>query len=219
MLRAKNANPVISYKNLRRLVGILGMVLPLVCFLGGKLFGHLPIQRSLSYYYYTNVRDIVVGVLVSVGVFLITYNGYEKIDSLVCKTTGIAGLTAAVFPCLFEEAPLVPVGFFQLLPKVSNIVHLIAAVLFFVLLAVNSLFIFTLSNNRKGMTKNKKIRNGIYIACGLLILLSLLALLIVYLTVDPAVRTEKHLIFIFETIMLEAFGISWLVKGATFFKD
>lgn len=216
MLRTKVKSPIISYKNLRRLIGILGMLLPLVCFLGGLWFGHLKLQRSISFYYYTNVRDVLVGLLIGVGMFLTTYNGYEKIDSIVSKVTGFAGLGIAIFPCLSN---INPVGFFQLQPQISNGIHLTCASLFFILLAINSIFLFTITSDRSTMTQNKKKRNVVYVTCGVIILLSIISLVIIELTVDPIIIKEKCLVFILETIMLEAFGISWLVKGETIFRD
>jgi hypothetical protein len=219
MLRDKTANPVISYKNLRRLIGILGMLLPVVCFLGGYLFGHQSLQRSISYYYHTNVRDAFVGLLIGVGLFLTTYNGYEKIDSILSKITGFAGVGIAVFPCLLERGAATSAGFFQLAPAVSGIIHLSCAALFFVLLAVNSIFIFTLSHDKNNRTRNKIKRNAIYIACGIAILSCMACLVIAQIVMDPDIVRQRCLVFIFETLMLEAFGISWLVKGETILRD
>lgn len=219
MWRIKNANPVISYKNLRRLIGILGMLLPVICYLGGRLFANLPLEKSISFYYYTNVRDALVGLLVGVGMFLISYNGYEKIDSLISKVTGLAAVGIALFPCLGEIPSLGKVGYFQLDPSISNIFHVASASIFFVLLALNSIFIFTLTDDKARMTKSKKIRNSIYIFCGIIILISIIALLIIQATVSQNIIDEKCIVFIVETIMLEAFGISWLVKGETIFTD
>ena len=129
LLRLKNSNPVISFINLRRLIGILGMALPFVCIFGGFVFAQLEIQPSISFYYYTNVRDVFVGILVGVSMFLISYRGYEHIDALISNITGLTGLGIAIFPCfntIFEK-----VGFFQLEIKVSNIVHTVSAGLFF----------------------------------------------------------------------------------------
>ncbi len=218
MQRLKNANPVVSFNNLRRSIGILGMALPAVCYLGGALFYHVGLQPSISHYYYTNVRDAFVGLLIGLGMFLTAYNGYERIDSVVSKVTGGCGLGIAIFPCLLSARVTEPVGFFQLAPKVSDALHLSFAGAFFLLLAINSIFIFTL--NRGGaVTNQKKKRNAIYIACGLAIILSMAALLYIKMTMDPALVDQKHLVFILETAMLESFGISWLVKGQTILRD
>lgn len=219
MLREANVNPVISYKNLRRLIGILGMLLPLICFLSALIFAGYSLQRSISFYYYTNVRDIFVGILIAVGVFLLSYNGYEKIDCIVSSITGIAGIGIALFPCLIMKGSDVDVGIFQLRPQLSDIIHLSCAGLFFTLLAINSIFLFTLSDSSKHKSKNKKIRNAIYVTCGIIILACMLSLLLLRFILDPVTIQNLHLVFIMETIMLEAFGFSWLIKGETLFTD
>ncbi|MDI6800364.1 MAG: hypothetical protein QMD53_06890, partial [Actinomycetota bacterium] len=104
LLRTKVPDPVISYKNLRRLIGILGMLLPLVCYLGGRLFSGLTLQRSISFYYYTNAGDLFVGLLVAVAMFMVTYQGYEVIDDVVSSVIGFMALGIAIFPCLFSES-------------------------------------------------------------------------------------------------------------------
>lgn len=218
-LRGKVTSPVISYKNLRRLIGILGMSLPLVCYLGGRLFSSLTLQSSISFYYYTNVRDPFVGLLVVVGMFMVTYQGYEAIDDLVSSVTGFAALGIAIFPCLFSETSILSVGFFQIAPKISNIVHLSSASVFFVLLAINSIFLFTLTDKSKEMSDNKKKRNKIYIACGGIIILCIATLVIIELTMNEATIDRLSILFWLETVMLNAFGISWLVKGEAIFGD
>jgi len=217
-LREKNKSIIISYLSLRRLIGILGMLLPFICVFGGLVFSDLPIRSSISSYYHTNMRDFFVGLLVGVSLFLMTYKGYEKIDNIVTGIIGLAGFGIAIFPCLKSIASTEPVGIFQLNPVISNSIHLICAFTFFFLLAINSIFLFTLTKSKNiPITKDKKIRNYIYVSCGIVILLSLAVLLIRSL-VSVEVENDKTLL-VFETIMLLAFGISWLVKGKTLFKD
>ena len=218
MFRSRNRSVIISYISLRRLIGILGMLLPFICVLGGILFANISVRTSISSYYHTNMRDCFVGLLVGVSLFLLTYKGYERIDNIITGIIGIAGFGIAVFPCLNIIASTDPVGIFQISPFISNRIHLACAFTFFFLLAINSMFIFTLTKSEKiPKTRNKKIRNYIYISCGVVILLSLLILFIRSL-VGAEVENSKILL-IFETIMLLAFGISWLVKGETLFKD
>lgn len=217
LLRSKNVSPVISYKNLRRVIGIFGILLPLVCYLNGILFASTPLQPSISAYYYTNARDFFVGLLVAVGLFLMTYKGYETIDIVISTATGIAGIGVAAFPCMPPDNILIKTGIFQLPSNISNTIHLICAIIFFLLLAVNSIFIFTLTDKTKPPTANKKKRNIIYIICGCVILAMMILLLIVMLV--PSLIPFIGIVFVLESICLVAFGISWLVKGETLFKD
>ena len=219
MLRIWNKSYLISYLGLRRLIGLLGILLPFVCVAGGCLFSGLSAQRSISYYYHTNMRDFFVGLLMGVGMFLITYKGYELIDNIVTSLSGLAGIGIATFPCLVSEDAAAPIGIFQLEPHLSDGIHVACAALFFGLLAVNSIFLFTLSKGGVPRTSNKKKRDIIYIACGVVILLAMAALVILQLTLPKRFIDDSRLVLIFEAIMLCAFGFSWLVKGETLLKD
>jgi len=217
MLKDKNQSFIVSYLTLRRLIGILGMLLPLACLLGGSLFRNAPIMDSISAYYHSNMRDVLVGLLVGVSLFLMTYKGYERRDMLVAIISGIAGLGIAIFPCASRVDPSSAVGMFPFTPPIAGYLHYGSSALFFILLGINSYFLFTLGD-KENWTRRKSIRNGIYRACGLVIFASLLTLLILTLILgDELIATVWT--FIFETVMLLAFGISWLVKGETLFAD
>ena len=220
MLREKNDSLIISYVGLRRWIGILGILLPFICLVGGWIFADLSAQQSISFYYHTNMRDFFVGLLIGVSLFLVTYRGHERIDSIVATVSGIAGFGVAVFPCLLDSSSAQPVGIFQVVPAASNTIHLVCASLFFILLGCNSFFLFTMRPYKDApITRSKGIRNRIYRSCGLIIFacLVLLAVFLVVLGPEEAHRTKAVLFF--ETIMLGAFGLSWLVKGETLFRD
>jgi hypothetical protein len=219
----RNKSLILSFKAMRRLIGILGMALPLVCWLGGLVFGDPALggeglQRSISRYYYTNVRDFFVGLMLGMAFFMMTYKGHEPIDTLANIATGLAGICVGLFPCLATDASA-RVGFFQLREGASNVVHLACAGTFFVLLALTSLFLFTRTHEDRVPTGRKKKRNVIYIACGCVMLAALAALLVFPLVLDDQALDRTRLVFIAETVLLEAFGVSWLVKGETILRD
>lgn len=216
-LHKGNNDIIISYKALRRLIGILGILLPLICIVGGRLFTKDPVQQSVSLYYYSNMRDFLVGILFAVSLFLITYKGTRVIDLIITTITGIAGLCVAIFPCYNEAYETIRVGIFQLYPATSNIVHITFASLFFILLGINSLFLFTRKSDP--VTPQKLTRNKIYIICGIIILVCFVGLVICMLTLTQQQKFESKIILILETIALLSFGISWLVKGETIFID
>jgi hypothetical protein len=160
------------------------------------------------------MRDCFVGILVGISLFLIAYKGYQRIDNIVTSIIGFLGLGVAAFPSRYSIASTEPLGIFQIAPTISNKIHLICAFSFFFLLAFNSIFLFTLTERENiPKTRNRKIRNYIYIGCGIVILISL-AILLIRSLVGAGAENSKILLF-FETIMLVAFGISWLVKGRT----
>ena len=219
-LTKKNDNLIISYKALRRLIGIMGILLPIINILGGCLIAKIPVQQSISMYYYTNMRDFFVGLMFVVSLFLITYKGYNTLDLIISIITGAAGLGVAIFPCFSELYIGQKVGIFQLSPETSFIVHLTCAALFFVLLAFTSIFLFTQKHKNSSLvTPQKKRRNLVYIVCGILMLACVLGILICILILTKQQLYDSKIILIFESIALFSFGVSWLVKGETLFKD
>ncbi len=215
--KAKNERYIISYLTLRRLIGILGMLLPFACLFGGSIVPNRPVLDSISAYYHSNMGDVLTGLLVGVGLFLLTYKGYEKRDLLVAIASGITGLGIAIFPCESRIDPSIPVGVFQLTHPYAEYLHYGSSALFFILLGFNSLFLFTIGDKKK-WTKSKSKRNVIYRVCGIVIYASLATLLILTLIMG-SVLVATIWTFIFETVMLLAFSISWLVKGETLFAD
>ena len=157
MLRNKNKGIIISYIALRRLIGVLGILLPFILMFGGYVFAGLLPKVTISNYYYTNMRDFFIGLLFTISMFLITYKGYERIDIIITSLSGIAGLGIAVFPGLDYKQIISITGIFQLDSAVSYNIHLVCVSLFFMLLAVNSIFLFTLPRGKgTEKTRNKK---------------------------------------------------------------
>jgi hypothetical protein len=217
MLENKNPSLIVSYLTLRKLIGVLGMLLPFACLFGGSIFQNRPVLDSISAYYHSNMRDILTGLLVGVSLFLITYKGYEFRDTLMAILSGIAGLGIATFPCASRIEPSSAVGVFQFTPPIAGYLHYGSSALFFILLGINSYFLFTLGD-KKNWTKSKSIRNGIYRVCGLVIFASLITLATLSMILGNELIATVWT-FAFETVMLLAFGISWLVKGETLFTD
>lgn len=118
---------------------------------------------------------------------------------------GIAGLGVCLFPCSATSDDFV--GTFAMATATSGILHNISAAVFFVLLAYNSLFLFTKSSGE--MTKNKKRRNIIFIICGIG-----MALAFIWIPLAPILGLSFYGdTWLVEMIGLTFFGISWLTKS------
>src|SRR3954471_7887019 len=80
---------VISYLGVRRAIGAVGLLLPVLLGPVGWLVFGIEIQDNMSSYYHTLLRDVFVGALCTIGVFLFCYRGYDWIESwtanLVCR--------------------------------------------------------------------------------------------------------------------------------------
>ena len=181
---------------LRAMIGWLGMLLPWLVVL---LVGDFP--RSISATWYTNACTVFMIVLGSASILLICYEGYERRDDVILTIAGIAGLGICLFPCKITDSAD-RVGTFLIDKNVSEIIHCVAAVIFFGLLAYNSIFLFTKGDGSP--TKKKKIRNVIYIVSGIGMMSSFLLLLL------PRFYIRVWLV---ETIALFFFGISFLTKA------
>src|SRR5690242_7572757 len=90
---------VISYLTLRKMVGLLGISLIPVLVLGSFIFDHTnQIQVSVSAYYHTHMRNALVGIVCGISLFLLSYNGYTKLDAIASKLAGVFALGIAFLP-------------------------------------------------------------------------------------------------------------------------
>jgi len=199
-----------DFKVQRTIIGILGIALGFLCIFGGFIQSPT-IQASISRYYYTNVREILVGTLIVSAIFLLSYKGYDSIDDVTSSIAGATALGIAFFPCLPVNYPIGErIGFFQLLHPLSDTFHLICAGIFFCSLIYIVLFLFTKSGGV--VTDNKRKRNLVYLVSG--------SAMVVGLIITVASDLFGWPLTIFgEMIMLIFYGIAWLVKGGVALQD
>lgn len=185
----------INTVRLRATIGWLGMLLPWIVAL---LVGYIP--QSISATWYTNACTVFMIILGSASFLLISYKGYDRLDDILLTCSGIAGLGICLFPCSITDAH-VKVGTFLIDNQVSNVLHCIFAVVFFGLLAYNSLFLFTKSAG--DVTPKKKARNIIFRVCGIGMVVSFAIILL----------PIPCKMWITEAVALFFFGISFLTKA------
>jgi hypothetical protein len=217
----------VSYLNLRLCIGVLGVALAFILRIGSAIFP--PDPYSISAYYYSAERNILVASLCVLGTFLLTYQGYDKLDSRITNVCGAATIGVALFP---TSNP----GF---KPAWVGHVHPVAAGIALAGQALMALQ-FTQSAPRaqtarwrddlKRMLRaltfryappvqgNKLTRNRIYSACAWLITIGV-ALALAQNFWPGSVKAETQWMFWFESLSIASFGIAWLVKGETLFKD
>jgi hypothetical protein len=218
MLMTRKQRLIVSYLTMRRTIGVLGIALPLVVVLGGLIENSHVLQGSISGYYYTNMRDFFVGILCVVALFLISYQGYERIDNIVANLAGFSALGMIIFPTKMSFQKIEKVGIFLIDDHISGYLHLTFATIFFLALSYNSIFLFT-KRHSPNISKEKKRRNILYRISGI-IMLSQILLIILYMEfLKETYISKTYPVLIFESIALFAFGTSWLVKGNTFFRD
>ncbi len=197
---------VISYLELRRTVGLLGMGLPFILAGGAWVFFSIGLQISLSAYYQTPMRDVSVGLMFFLSGFLWSYKGYDRRDEIAAKLASVFGWLSVIFP--------LPRGPAQ--TELPGSLHNILAAAFFLTLIYFSAFLFTKSHAGQPLTPQKLRRNRIYRVCAIVMGASLaLGLTLHY---SPGFTPLRPL-FWGETLASEAFGIAWFVKGEGILKD
>jgi hypothetical protein len=206
---------VLSYLALRKAVGGVAFALPFAVAVPWGLKHHA-ILTSISIYYYTGMRNIFVGSLCAIAMFMLSARGYDWKDEVAGTFSAVCGIGVAFFP----TSPACCATHRQL---VIGTVHYIFAALLFLTLAYFCLVLFKMSAVGRALTGKKKQRNVVYTVCGIVILVSLA--LLPTLTLLLHKHDKKYLFagvapgILFETTSLLAFGVAWLVKGETFLKD
>jgi hypothetical protein len=211
---------------LRRIVGGLGMALPVILLVWGLFISGWPPLGSLSDYYSLRTRDAFVGVLFVIGWVLFAYKGYEKMDNVAGNLACAFAMGVALFPNSGNNW--------------ERTVHFSSAGCLFIVLAFFSIFLFTKSkdspkgfwptikyvlhigdseNRGESITPEKKRRNKLYVACGLL-MLAFLVMVGLYMQFgqDTSLANIRP-VLILEWLMIWTFGVSWLVKGEAMFSD
>lgn len=197
---------VISYLELRRIIGLLGMSLPVLVSGGAWLIFSVGLQESISAYYHTPMRDVFVGLAFFLTGFFWSYRGYSLTDR-------IAGKLAALFGWLFSIFPVAKV--LTELSLTENL-HFVFSAAFFIILIYISGFLFTKTDPDKPPTPQKLKRNVVYRVCAVVMGLSLGAGIFLYFFSSLA---PYRPLFWGETFAIEAFGLSWFVKGEGILKD
>ncbi|MEQ8849037.1 hypothetical protein [Botrimarina sp.] len=207
---------VVSYRAVRRAIGAVGLLLPVALGpLGWLLYG-VEIQDNLSSYYHTPMRDVFVGSLFAIGIFLWCYEGYDWIENWTANVGCLAALGVALFPLDAGADPLYQgtwVGW----------VHSLAGGVFFTTLAFYSLYHFPTSRgDRREPAPHERERNLVYVGSGVVILLSTLAMA-GYLLLPPGGLKQwlnrYNFLFWMEWVAVWAFAAAWLTKGRAIVAD
>jgi Protein of unknown function (DUF998) len=211
MAMATVAQDATTIRRLRQGVGIVGIALPFVVTIGHILHtGKTELPSSISGAYYTSMRDVFVGSLSAVGVFLIFYRS-SRWDDILGTIAGIAAIAAALFPTSPGATDLMA----SAAGTSSGKVHAVAATVLFLSLAAFCFFLFPRSTRRGG----RKVRNAIYYISGTLIVLGLGLALLGSRILPDDVEARVHPLFWGETVAILAFGVAWFTKSNTFMPD
>lgn len=212
----------LGYLTLRKIIGFLGILLPIGC----VLFTNKSLP-SISHYYYSDISVLFTGTLFVLGLFLLVTKGYSRdgewlSDWTINSVAGICIIIVAFVPTDFIED--VNYGM-EPMPVISyegsfwpNL-HFGSAVIFFLLMG--SMFAFKFTRTEKG-EDGKRIRatgskwwmNLGYRICGYLIFSLLLIGGILFLFEGEETYTlPDRFVYWLEVFMLIPFAIAWFIKG------
>ena len=194
-----NSGKVFDYRALRLLVGIIAFAIP-ICV---TIISSSPLS-SISASYFTEARDVFVGMLFIVGAFLWAYNGHSKPQSRASKAAAISAILVALSPTVCNNCEM----------SVSSVIHYVSAGILFSILTYFCLGPFR--KNIKGQRGKKGRRSSIYLVCGLIMLVSILGLLICEFALSDDLKATLRITYWAETVALFSFGCAWMVAGKSF---
>jgi hypothetical protein len=190
---------VFDYRGLRLLMGLIALSLPIiVTTLAGKSL------TSISASYYSEARDVFVGLLFAVGSFLFAYRGHTRREAIASRIASISALLVASFPTACDGCQSGTVSY----------IHYSAAALLFLILAYFCLIPF------RGVVEvaagKKARRNLIYLVCGWTIIGCLVVIFVANKTLPEQALVSWRVTYFGEAIALTAFGVAWIVSGKVF---
>lgn len=206
------------YLLLRLVVGAVGALLPVALLIGDGIFlsGPFAVRGSLSAYYHSGMRDVFVGSLCAISVFLVTYKVFEKgLDNSLSILAGTAVLVVAVFPTDRPDrisSPETPLQHTLGETTVATI-HYIAAAVFIVSLGIISYFFGVREGKRdpsRGQRRSPAFWRRFHWICAGAIVIAL-----AYIAASNSFGwlPDRYSLLIGESVAVVAFGISWFAKG------
>jgi hypothetical protein len=231
--RTEPSSYVISYLNLRKTVGCIAILLPLGLGAGVLVLGSA-IPASVSGYYYSPMRNVLVAALCVLGMFLITYNGYDRMDSAITNVAGGAAIGVAFFPTSSPSFSPTWVGHVH--PVFAGVALTAQALMALQFTRTGTdagggwvqdlrrmglalLFRYSVPQGAQWAPGSRKmIRNRIYSGCAWAIGVGVV-LAFVQNFWPPSVQQITPWLFWFETLAIVSFGVSWLVKGEAMLAD
>ncbi len=219
MAKANQKPTIIDARTAQKLIGIMGLALPVILVLGYAMTTapDIIVLPTLSEYVYTQFEPLFTGILFAIGIMFFAYKGYAKnqgpipiSDNALANIAGTASIITAIAQtntCVFD------ININMLIGRI----HVVSAVTLLISMALFCLFYFTQTSSRE-ITAQKRRKNSIYHFCGYVIVLGLLIGFVHMLTRGDECITSSLLLWL-EWIMIWAFSIAWCVKGGMLFRE
>lgn len=197
-----------SFLRTRLLVGAVGVALPVVLVLGNPLISGAAWNDypALSDYYYTPMRNWLVGSLFALGGGLVAYVAarHNRLDTWLSSIAGVSAVLVALLPTDRLGAPVSVVG----------VLHLVFAGGFLALLGVICWRFGTRDGcDRRRSAPNQRFWRRVHHASALTIWIAMVA--IGASAVFQVLEEFAPLLLQFLAVL--AFGTSWFLKGSEIF--
>lgn len=203
----KYKNQIVSYNVLRMLIGMIGILLPLILFTGRFIQGgYSNLENSISAYYYSEYRDVFVGFLFVLGFYLLSYTGKDSKENCLATMGCIFSLGVALFPCNNDYLLI-------------RILHLVSAGSLFGMFAIFSLWLFRRSFFNKELNIIQKRINRVYIITGIILIISILGLIIITAIQAEEFKNKIKPVFLLESVGLITFAYAWLTRAHFLWRD
>lgn len=189
-----------------KLLGIIAIALPLLLIVGHALaLRRLSFQSSFSEYYYSDMRNTLIGGLCAIGVLFIRARG----DRLEMAFTTIAG-TLAIAAAL---TPPTPLGHTSPSDILIGTIHEASISALVMLSAALCLIVFPQTGRGNEKTRRRLTHNQIYWLCGIIILSDVIAATLSGILPSPVASGSTHLLLWGEAMWLVTFGFACIVRG------
>jgi hypothetical protein len=205
---------VLSFKLMRRVVGILGLSIGLLLpLLAAVLSGCFVLQQSISHYYYTIAGDVFVGLLCAVAFFLVLYPGEGRSEDIWTNLAGVCALFVALLPTGYKQLQdACTEQSFEYADWVAYL-HLGFAAAFFIILGGVAYWLFP-RITAPMPPEVRAVRTHFYKSSGILMWLCIAALTpMIWNEAYAAFLNRYKLVFWVEVVALVTFGTCWLTKG------
>jgi hypothetical protein len=197
-----------TYIHLRRGMAALALALAPVLWIGGAVVFDLPLQTSMSAYYYTAMRDVFVGALCALGAFLFLYKGYTPRENWALNIAGICGPLLALFPTRVAGDCAPAGGGFSW--------HALFAVVFFAAISYACIFLQRDGPNT-GLPPERLARyRRISQICGGVMIFCVAAALAYTFLLPADLRAawcNLCVVFWLEAAAVSAFSVHWIMKS------
>jgi hypothetical protein len=189
----------IDHHTIKLLVGIIAITLAWLT----SAFANTTLTSISAAYYEGGWSQVIfIGFLFAISALMLAYNGYTKVEMVLCKIAALSAICIAMFPCRCVDREEIVEG-----------LHGGAAIVLFLILAYLCWGFYRRAHAKHSL--QAQVRSWIYLACGLAMLVSIVSLAIETFTQGGLTKLMTRFVFFGEALGLVAFGVSWLTASRT----